>query len=136
MLFTIITILKVYTCRKKLIVYCIKKNCEKQCYYIAVCLGNAVDEGCPVNVVLMDYAEFMFKADKIYNISVRGDTLLVSSSRDIKSFFGLGVESIDDNHILYKSRGSLYSGNYFVLIEYVNNIFGKKLNNTNMCYKK
>ena len=115
-----------------------KKDCKKQCYYIAVCLGNAVDEGCPVNEALMDYAEFMFKADKIYNISVKGNTLLISSSRDIKSFWGLSVESIDDNHILYKStyrRENSYSGNYFILIEYVNNMFGKKLNNTNMCYK-
>lgn len=97
-----------------------KKKCKKQCYYIALCLGDDVDEGCPVNEVLMDYAEFLFKADKIYDISVKGDTLLISSSRDIEDLWNFHIESKDDNQVLYKYHAdrSLYVGNYFILVEY------------------
>lgn len=97
-----------------------KKKCKKQCYYIALCVGNDVEEGCPVNEALMDYAEFLFKADKIYDISVKGDTLLISSSKDIENLWSYRIESKNDNQILYKfnlSKG-LYVGNYSILVEY------------------
>ena len=98
-----------------------KKKCKKQCYYIALCVGNDVEEGCPVNEALMDYAEFLFKSDKIYDISVKGDTFLISSSKDIEDLWNCRIESKNDNQILYKfnlDRRSLYSGNYSILVEY------------------